>query len=101
MNCRVVTTHEEMLAIVHHRTSCGIKKRARSPAEIRPLFEQANPLTCLRQRHTRGQAGETATDDENIMGHGPLQMVNENRNSKFETRHDFLVSSFGFRPPDF
>ncbi len=68
---RVVTAHEEMLAVVHNRTGGGITKRASPPPEVRLLFEQTNPLTCLGQRHTRGETGETTTDDEGLVGHCP------------------------------
>ena len=64
---------------------------------MRLLFEQANPFACLGQRHTRRQARETATDDEDVVGHCLLLIVNENRNSKFETRRDSRGSDSGPR----
>ncbi len=68
-NRRVVTTHEEVLAIVHNRTRGRIMKRTCPAAEMRLLFEQMHSLASFSQRHTRREACETATDDEDVKRH--------------------------------
>ena len=65
----VVAAHEEMLAVVDDGAGGGIAKRAGAPAKVGLLFQQANPLAGLGQRHARRQAGKTATDDENVERH--------------------------------
>jgi hypothetical protein len=42
-------------------------KRPSPPAQMLLLFQQANPLACLGQRHARREAGETATDDQGVI----------------------------------
>jgi hypothetical protein len=66
LNSRVVTAHKEVLAVVNNRAHGGITKRASPPAEMRLLFEQANPFASLGQRHTRREARETATDNQRV-----------------------------------
>jgi hypothetical protein len=63
----VVAAYEEVLAVVHNRPGSGITKGASPPAEIGLLLEQANPLACFGQRHTRREASETTTDNDDLI----------------------------------
>src|ERR1019366_3279052 len=69
---RLVTPHEDVLAIVYQGAGGGIAKRTRAAAQMRLLFEQTHLFAGIGQRHTRRQAGKTATDDEDIIRHGWL-----------------------------
>jgi hypothetical protein len=70
LNGRVVTAHEKVLAVIDNRARGGIAKRTSPPAEVRLLFEQADPLARPSQRHTCRQTRETAADNDDLICHG-------------------------------
>ena len=63
---RVVATHENVLAVVHHGAGCKIKEGARPPTQIGLLFEQAHTAATFRQCDTCRQARKTAADNEDV-----------------------------------
>jgi hypothetical protein len=63
---RMVATHEDVLAVIHHAARCGIKKGARPPTQVRLLFEQAHTAPRFCQGDSRRQARKTAADDQDF-----------------------------------
>src|SRR5260370_34785691 len=64
-----VAPHEDVLAVIDHRTSRGIGERARPASQVRFLLEQMDPVTGSGQRHASRQSGKAAADNHNRVAH--------------------------------
>jgi hypothetical protein len=65
----MVTAHEDVLAVIHHGTRCGIKEGARPSAEVGLLFEQAHTTPLFGQCDTGPQARKATADDQDFVRH--------------------------------
>ena len=79
---RVVAAHEEVLTVVHHGACLGIDEGARSPTQIRSLFEQAHTATTFRQRDTSREARKTAADNEDVHRSQESEVRSQNSTSE-------------------